>query len=71
MQIIINFLDLKRGETWLEIIQELQDEGIPLVDTDATAIERLRNISHNKVSATIYTQRYLIQRAKEHVSLTK
>lgn len=68
MQVIINFIDLKRSEVWLEMIQQLQSDGIQLVDTDCFALKRFLKIAHNKVCTVVDTQRYLIHRAEEHVS---
>lgn len=62
-------MDLKRGEIWIEIMEELQEEKekCRLVPTDEKAVELLAKISRNKAAAVIETQRYLIQRAAEHV----
>ena len=70
MQIIINMLDLKKGEIWLEIVQSLQRGNMKLVDTDMAALQRYFKISQNKVAVVIDTQRYLIRRAKEDVRLS-
>ncbi|XP_035710024.1 uncharacterized protein LOC118436323 [Folsomia candida] len=66
MQIIINFLDLKRGEIWLEMLQRVKDDKFDLVPSDAEVINCLSTISKNKTSAVLDTQRYLIQRSKEN-----
>lgn len=68
MQIIINFLDLKRGEIWLEMLQRVKDDKFDLVPSDAEVINCLSTISKNKTSAVLDTQRYLIQRSKENVN---
>jgi len=68
MQIIINFLDLKRSEMWNDISTELKAVKFPFVPSDKFAMKRLVKVAKNKVTTVIETQRYLIAREKEKVS---
>jgi F0F1-type ATP synthase alpha subunit len=67
MQIIVNYLDLKRSESWNELNNELNEEEFPLVESDRKVMDLLVQISDNKVAAVIETQQYLIRRAMEKV----
>ena len=67
MTVILNYLDLKRSEIWLELEKELKAEGLKLVDSDQTGMECMLKICRNKIAVTVNTQRYLIQRHREQV----
>jgi hypothetical protein len=69
MQIIINFIDLKQGEIWLEMYQDVVNAEFELETSDAYALELLTRISRNKFSSVLDTQRYLIQRSNENVCI--
>lgn len=63
MELIINFIDLKCAELWLEMGDTLQ--GIPLVESDAAALIRYIAIAKNKVLTVLDTQHFLLCRDQE------
>lgn len=70
MQLITNFVDLKEGEIFLEIMKDFANDDITLEPADAQTGVLLGDITKTKVAAVLDSQRYLIQKSKEIVSLT-
>ncbi|CAG7785538.1 unnamed protein product [Allacma fusca] len=71
MKIIVNFLDLKVSEIWMEMNEEIQAEGLTLVKSDAIGMDILLKISRNKIATVMSTQRYLIQRGTEQAAMNE
>jgi len=67
MQIIINYLDLKRGEIYLEIERDIKNRNIELSFTDSNILERMVTVTRNKAVAVRDTQEYLLRRSTEDV----
>lgn len=66
MQVIINFVDLKKSEIYLEIADSLENEETPtMTPGDEEDVGKFAEISRNTLATVLETQRYLIRRFNE------
>lgn len=71
MQVIINFVDLKKSEIYLELVEEIENKGSSAIaPQDEEAVIKLAKVSRNALSTVLETQRYLIRRFNEKVRYT-